>query len=90
MGFRIKFLEEELREAAAIEVSLYSVVPEHGSSIYKVHVPAQRISRFYLHAFRAETQAKRGCAARAAASGLVVVSRESLSLCGGKLNSNSS
>ena len=72
---RIKLLEEELREAAAIEVGLYSVVAEHGSSTYKVHAPARRISRFYLHACRAETQAKRASAARAAASGLVLVSK---------------
>ena len=87
---RIKLLEEELREAAAIEVGLYSIIAEHGSSPYKVHAPAQRISIFYLHACRAETQAKRASAARAAALGLVLVSRESLSLCGGRLNPNSS
>ncbi|KAL2538182.1 nucleolar protein gar2 [Forsythia ovata] len=41
---RIKMLEGELREAAAIEVSLYSVVAEHGSSTTKVHAPARRLS----------------------------------------------
>ena len=30
-------LEGELREAAAIEAALYSVVAEHGSSMNKVH-----------------------------------------------------
>ena len=72
---RIKLLEEELREVAAIEVGLYPIVAEHGSSTYKVHAPAQCISRFYLHACRVETQAKRVGAARAAASGLVLVSK---------------
>ena len=72
---RIKMLEEELREAAAIEVGLYSVVAEHGSSTNKVHAPARRLSRFYLHACKARTQAKRASAARAAASGLVLVSK---------------
>lgn len=72
---RIMMLEEELREAAAIEVGLYSVIPEHGSSTNKVHAPARRISRFYLHACKARTQAKRASAARAAASGLVLVSK---------------
>lgn len=72
---RIKLLEEELREAAAIEIGLYSVVAEHGSSTYKVHAPARRISRFYLHACRVGTPAKRASAARAAASGLSLVSK---------------
>lgn len=72
---RIKMLEEELREAAAIEVGLYSVVAEHGSSTNKVHAPARRLSRFYLHACKARTQAKRASAARAAASGLVLASK---------------
>ena len=90
MESRIKLLEEELREVTAIEVGLYSVVTEHGSSLNKVHAPARCISRLYLHAGRAKTQAKRASAARAATSGLVLVSRESLSLCGGRLNPNSS
>ena len=34
---KIKMLEGELREAAAIEAALYSVVAEHGSSMSKVH-----------------------------------------------------
>ncbi|KAF9610991.1 hypothetical protein IFM89_026271 [Coptis chinensis] len=44
MESRIKKLEDELREIAALEVSLYSVVPEHGSSAHKVHTPARRLS----------------------------------------------
>ncbi|TYI98036.1 hypothetical protein E1A91_D01G184200v1 [Gossypium mustelinum] len=72
---KIEMLEEELREAAVVEASLYSVVAEHGSSTNKVHAPARRLSRFYLHACKANTQDKRARAARAAISGLVLVSK---------------
>ncbi|XP_073021511.1 uncharacterized protein [Primulina eburnea] len=72
---RIEMLEEELKEAAAIEVGLYSVVAEHASSGNKVHAPARRISRFYSNICRDGSQAKRSSAARAAVSGLVLVSK---------------
>ncbi|KAL3644444.1 hypothetical protein CASFOL_009624 [Castilleja foliolosa] len=72
---RIKMLEEELRETAVIEIGLYSVVAEHGSSVNKVHVPARRISRFYSNACKSGSRAKRSSAARAAVSGLVLVSK---------------
>ncbi|KAL6969297.1 hypothetical protein U1Q18_029017 [Sarracenia purpurea var. burkii] len=72
---RIEMLEEELREAAVVEASLYSIVAEHGSSPNKVHAPARRLSRFYLHACRGTAHAKRANAARAAVSGLVLVSK---------------
>lgn len=72
---RTEMLEEELRETAALEVGLYSIITEHTSSSNKVHVPARRLSRFYLHACRAGSQAKRASAARAALSGLVLVSK---------------
>ncbi|KAL6543567.1 hypothetical protein OROGR_010064 [Orobanche gracilis] len=72
---RIDMLEEELRETAAIEFGLYSVVAEHASSVNKVHVPARRISRFYSNACKSESLAKRAGAARAAVSGLVLVSK---------------
>ncbi|KAL8111651.1 hypothetical protein AgCh_019394 [Apium graveolens] len=68
-------LEEELREAAALEVSLYSVVAEHGGSMNKVHAPARRLSRFYLHACKTRSSDKRANAARAAVSGLVLVTK---------------
>ncbi|GER33280.1 hypothetical protein STAS_09410 [Striga asiatica] len=45
---RIRVLEGELMEAAAIEFSLYSVAAEHGSSMSKVHAPARRLSRLYF------------------------------------------
>ncbi|CAL5371662.1 unnamed protein product [Camellia sinensis] len=72
---RIKMLEGELREAAAIEISLYSVVAEHGSSTNKVHAPARRLSRLYLHACEESSQSRRASVARSAASGLVLVAK---------------
>lgn len=72
---RIKMLEGELREAAAIEVGLYSVVAEHGSSINKVHAPARRLARLYLHACKESSQSRRASAARSAVSGLVLVTK---------------
>ncbi|KAL3818676.1 hypothetical protein ACJIZ3_004581 [Penstemon smallii] len=72
---RVEMLEEELREIAAIEVGLYSVVAEHGSSGNKVHAPARRLSRLYSNASKEGSQAKRASAARAAVSGLVLVSK---------------
>ena len=72
---QIRMLKEELREAAAVEVGLYSVVAEHGSSTNKIHAPARRLSRFYLHACKAGTLAKKANAARAAISGFILVSK---------------
>ncbi|KAG8475509.1 hypothetical protein CXB51_032267 [Gossypium anomalum] len=72
---KIEMLEQELREAAVVEASLYSVIAEHGGSINKVHAPARRLSRFYIHACRTTNPDKRASAARAAVSGLVLVSK---------------
>lgn len=72
---RMKVLEEELREAAAIEVSLYSVVAEHGSSMTKVHAPARRLSRLFFHASKLNSKSRRGSAAKSIVSGLVLVSK---------------
>lgn len=69
---RLKMLEGELTEAAGIEVALYSVVAEHGSSINKVHAPARRLSRLY---FQAGEGMRRASTARSAVSGLVVVAK---------------
>ncbi|XP_042024335.1 uncharacterized protein LOC121771582 [Salvia splendens] len=71
----IQMLREELREAAATEVGLYSIVAEHASSVNKVHTPARRLSRFYIDACKGGSLAKRASAARAAVSGLVLVSK---------------
>lgn len=72
---KIKMLEGELREAAAIEASLYSIVADHGSSINKVHAPARRLSRLYLHACKECSPSRRASAARSAVSGLVLVAK---------------
>ncbi|KAB1211752.1 hypothetical protein CJ030_MR6G015025 [Morella rubra] len=72
---RIKLLESELTEAAAIEAALYSVVAEHGSSMSKVHAPARRLSRLYLHACGESSLSRRASAARSAVSGLVLVAK---------------
>ncbi|XP_042494370.1 uncharacterized protein LOC122073803 [Macadamia integrifolia] len=72
---RIERLEGELREAAAIEIGLYSVVAEHGSSASKVHAPARRLSRLYFHALRKWSPARIAGVARTAVSGLVLVAK---------------
>ncbi|CAA7038728.1 unnamed protein product [Microthlaspi erraticum] len=71
---KVKKLEGELCEAAAVEAALYSVVSEHGSSSTKVHAPARRLLRLYLHACR-ETHSRRANAAKSAVSGLVLVAK---------------
>ncbi|KAI3811701.1 hypothetical protein L1987_21430 [Smallanthus sonchifolius] len=75
MEMRIEKLEEELREVAALEISLYSVVPEHGSSAHKVHTPARRLSRLYIHAAKHYSQGKRVTIAKNTASGLVLIAK---------------
>ncbi|XP_010524262.1 PREDICTED: uncharacterized protein LOC104802377 [Tarenaya hassleriana] len=68
---KVKKLEGELREAAAIEAALYTVVAEHGSSTSKVHAPARRLSRLYLQS----PSSRRAAAAKSAVSGLVLVAK---------------
>ncbi|KAG6764645.1 hypothetical protein POTOM_032125 [Populus tomentosa] len=75
LQLKVEMLEEELMEAATVEVGLYSVVAEHGSSINKVLAPARRLSRFYLHACKARSRVKRENSARAIISGLILVSK---------------
>ena len=75
MEMRIEKLEEELREVAALEVSLYSVVPEHGSSAHKVHTPARRLSRLYVYACKHWTQDRRATIAKNTVSGLILVAK---------------
>ncbi|RAL53357.1 hypothetical protein DM860_007029 [Cuscuta australis] len=72
---KVEMLEEELRETAVLEVSLYSVVADHTSSSSKIHAPARRLSRFYLHACKMKSRAKQASAAQAAIAGLVLVSK---------------
>lgn len=75
MEQKIERLEQELREVAALEISLYSVVPEHGSSAHKVHTPARRLSRLYNHACKHWSQEKRATVARNTVSGLVLMAK---------------
>ncbi|XVF07300.1 hypothetical protein REPUB_Repub06bG0126100 [Reevesia pubescens] len=75
METRIEKLEAELREVAALEISLYSVVPEHGSSSHKVHTPARRLSRLYIHACKHWTQNKRATIAKNSVSGLILIAK---------------
>ncbi|KAI4345819.1 hypothetical protein L6164_012911 [Bauhinia variegata] len=75
MKSEVEMLREELQEAAALEISLYSVVADHGSSANKVHAPARRLSRFYFHAYRVGSPATRASAAQSAVSGFVLVSK---------------
>lgn len=75
MEQRIEKLEEELREVAALEISLYSIVPDHGSSAHKVHTPARRLSRLYIHACKNWSQDKRATVAKNTVSGLVLVAK---------------
>ncbi|KAL8110099.1 hypothetical protein AgCh_025995 [Apium graveolens] len=72
---RICMLEGELTEAAAIEASIYSVIAEHGSSVNKVHAPARRLSRLYLHACEENSSLRIASAARSIISGLVLVAK---------------
>lgn len=75
METRIEKLEAELREVAALEISLYSVVPEHGSSTHKVHTPARRLSRLYIHACKHWTQNKRATIAKNTVSGIILIAK---------------
>ncbi|CAH1420543.1 unnamed protein product [Lactuca virosa] len=70
---RVQNLESELKEAAAIEVGLYSIVAEHASSMNKVHAPARRLSRLYLHAYKQISQ--RATSAKSIVSGLILVAK---------------
>ncbi|XP_062202527.1 uncharacterized protein LOC133904900 isoform X2 [Phragmites australis] len=75
LELKVELLEAELREAAAAEIGLYSVIAEHGSSANKVHTPARRLSRHFVHALKNCSRDKMGSAARSATSGLVLVAK---------------
>lgn len=70
---RIEKLEEELREVAALEMSLYSVFPEHGSSSNKLHRPARDLSRFYALARKNQSESKLISVTKNIVSGLSLV-----------------
>lgn len=73
LELKVELLEAELREAAAAEIGLYSIIAEHGSSVNKVHTPARRLSRHFVHSLKNCSRDKMGSAARSATSGLVLV-----------------
>lgn len=75
LELKIELLEAELREAAAAEIGLYSIIAEHGSSVNKVHTPARRLSRHFVYALKNCSRDKMGSAARNATSGLVLVAK---------------
>ncbi|XP_062204150.1 uncharacterized protein LOC133906303 [Phragmites australis] len=75
LELKVELLEAELREVAASEIGLYSVIAEHGSSVNKVHTPARRLSRHFVHALKNCSRDKMGSAGRSATSGLVLVAK---------------
>ena len=75
LELRVEKLERELTEAASIEISLYSIVAEHGSSMQKVHTPARRLSRLYIHASKQLSKERKASAARSTVSGLVLAAK---------------
>lgn len=70
---RIERLEEELREVATLEMSLYSVFPEHGSSEHELHRPARDLSRLYALARKNQSENKLISVAKNIVSGLYLV-----------------
>ncbi|KAL5551208.1 hypothetical protein UlMin_001384 [Ulmus minor] len=70
-----KGIPKNISNVAPIEVALYSVVAEHVSSSNKIHTYARRLSRFYQHACKANSKAKKVNAARAAISRFILVSK---------------
>ncbi|VAI18952.1 unnamed protein product [Triticum turgidum subsp. durum] len=72
---KIEKLKQELREVAALEVSLYSIVPEHVCSSHKLHTPARRLSRLYIHASKFWSPDKKASVAKNSVSGLVLVAK---------------
>uniref|UniRef100_A0A1J3DN66 Dilute domain-containing protein n=1 Tax=Noccaea caerulescens TaxID=107243 RepID=A0A1J3DN66_NOCCA len=70
---RIQVLEEELREMAALEMSVYSVFPEHGSSQDKLHRPARDLSRLYALATKYQSENKLISVTKNIVSGLFLV-----------------
>ncbi|XP_010423278.1 PREDICTED: uncharacterized protein LOC104708410 [Camelina sativa] len=70
---RIVVLEEELREVAALEMSIYSVFPEHESSSHKLHRPAGDLFRLYTLARKNKSENKLISVTKNIVSGLSLV-----------------
>ncbi|KAF5175784.1 nucleolar-like protein [Thalictrum thalictroides] len=73
LKFKTEKLERELREAAAIEMSLYSIIAEHCSSASKLYAPARRLARLYSHACKYGAAAGKASTAKSVVSGLSLV-----------------
>ncbi|PIA33697.1 hypothetical protein AQUCO_04000035v1 [Aquilegia coerulea] len=72
---KIEKLERELREGAAIEMSLYSMIAEHGSSANKLYAPARRLARLYSHACKHGAASGKASTAKSVVSGLALVAK---------------
>ncbi|ESQ40622.1 hypothetical protein EUTSA_v10012820mg [Eutrema salsugineum] len=70
---RIEQLEDELKEVATLEMSLYSVFPEHGSLAHKLHRPARDLSRLYALARKSQNDNKLISVTKNIVSGLFLV-----------------
>lgn len=77
METQIEKLEEELREVAALEMSLYSVFPEHESSSHKLHKPARDLSRLYALARKNQSENKLISVTKNIVSGLSLLLKSS-------------
>ncbi|KAI5074672.1 hypothetical protein GOP47_0010633 [Adiantum capillus-veneris] len=71
----VEKLKGELRDVAAVEAALYSTTAEHGSSSLKLHAPARRLARVYIHACKHWSQERRASYARNTTSGLILTAR---------------
>jgi len=60
---------------AALEVSLYSMVLEHGCSSHKFHTLAPHLSRIYIHASKFWSSDRKASVPKKLVSGLLLVSK---------------
>ncbi|KAL3696181.1 hypothetical protein R1sor_010257 [Riccia sorocarpa] len=74
-SLQVERLEGELRETGAMEVALYCVVAEHGNSPNKLHTPARRLARLYMHACKQWTPERKASTAKNCVAGLVTVAK---------------
>ncbi|KAG6540981.1 hypothetical protein Mapa_017651 [Marchantia paleacea] len=72
---QVERLEGELRETGAMEVALYCVVAEHGNSSHKLHTPARRLARLYMHASKQWSPERKAGTAKNCVAGLVTVAK---------------
>lgn len=75
MSTQLQNSEAELADMAAADIALYSVVPEHGGTPHKLHSPARRLARLYIHAYKLWTLERRAGSAQNSVSAIVSVVR---------------